>query len=196
MQYPEYQLFEVTVRQDIAFGPKNMGLADEEIEQRVLQACDFAGLDRALLDASPFDLSGGQKRRVAIAGVMAMRPEVLVLDEPAAGLDPAGRDAILRGMKEYRDRSGATVIIVSHSMEDMAMYCDSVVVMNHGKVTMTGTPAQVFSRADELIAQGLDVPAITKVARALKDEGVDIGLDIYTVNFAAHRLFGGDGIEG
>lgn len=196
MQYPEYQLFDETVAKDIAFGPKNMGMKENEIKTAVLEAAQFAGLREKHLSKSPFDLSGGQKRRAALAGVMAMRPSVLVLDEPAAGLDPGARRRILTRIKDYQRQSGTTVIIVSHSMEDMAMYCDAVVVMNHGKATMTGTPAEVFSRADELIAQGLDVPAITKVARALRDEGVDIGLDIYTVNFAAHRLLGGDGDEG
>ncbi|MBQ8915061.1 MAG: energy-coupling factor transporter ATPase [Clostridia bacterium] len=193
MQYPEYQLFDETVAKDIAFGPKNMGMKEEEIEKAVLEAAAFAGLREKHLSKSPFDLSGGQKRRAALAGVIAMRPSVLVLDEPAAGLDPGARERILTRIKEYQRKSGTTVIIVSHSMEDMAMYCDSVAVMNHGRVTMTGTPAEVFSRADELISQGLDVPAITKVARALKAEGVDIGLDIYTVNFAAQRLLEKEG---
>ncbi len=188
MQYPEYQLFEETVRADIAFGPKNMGLPEDEIEQRVLEACDFAGLDQALLDASPFDLSGGQMRRVAIAGVMAMRPEVLVLDEPAAGLDPAGRDAILRGMKEYRDRSGATVIIVSHSMEDMARFCDDVIVMAHARVLMQGTCREVFSRADELAAVGLDVPEVAVLCRMLRERGLPVPEGIYTVEDAVHAL--------
>ena len=190
MQYPEYQLFDETVWKDIAFGPKNMGMTEEEIKNAVTEAAGFAGVREKHLSKSPFELSGGQKRRVALAGVIAMRPSVLVLDEPAAGLDPGARRSILTRIKDYQRRSGTTVIIVSHSMEDMAMYCDSVVVMNHGKVTMEGTPAEVFSRADQLIAQGLDVPAITKVARVLREEGVDIGLDIYTVNFAAQRLLG------
>lgn len=190
MQYPEYQLFDETVAKDIAFGPKNMGMSDDEIKNAVVEASRFAGLREKHLYKSPFDLSGGQKRRAALAGVIAMKPSVLVLDEPAAGLDPGARRSILGRIKEYQRESGTTVIIVSHSMEDMAIYCDSVVVMNHGEVTMTGTPAEVFSRADELIAQGLDVPAVTKVARALRQEGVDIGLDIYTVNFAAQRLLG------
>ncbi|MBQ7337332.1 MAG: energy-coupling factor transporter ATPase [Clostridia bacterium] len=188
MQYPEYQLFEETVRADIAFGPKNMGLSAEEIETRVREACRFAGLDEALLDASPFDLSGGQKRRVAIAGVMAMRPEVLVLDEPAAGLDPRGRDAILRGMKEYRDRSGATVIIVSHSMEDMARFCDDVIVMAHARVLMQGSCREVFARAEELSAVGLDIPEISTVCRMLRERGVPVEQGIYTVEDAVHSL--------
>ncbi len=193
MQYPEYQLFDETVAKDIAFGPKNMGMNEKEIARAVDEAARFAGLREKHLSKSPFDLSGGQKRRAALAGVIAMSPDVLVLDEPAAGLDPGARRSILGRIQKYQKESKTTVIIVSHSMEDMAMYCDDVVVMNHGKVTMKGTPAEVFSRADELIAQGLDVPAITKVARDLQREGIDIGLDIYTVKFAAHRLLGEEG---
>ena len=166
---------------------------EKEIARAVDEAARFAGLREKHLSKSPFDLSGGQKRRAALAGVIAMSPDVLVLDEPAAGLDPGARRSILGRIQKYQKESKTTVIIVSHSMEDMAMYCDDVVVMNHGKVTMKGTPAEVFSRADELIAQGLDVPAITKVARDLQREGIDIGLDIYTVKFAAHRLLGEEG---
>jgi len=184
MQYPEYQLFEETVRADIAFGPKNMGLSDEEIDLRVREACAFAGVSEAMLDASPFDLSGGQKRRVAIAGIMAMRPEVLVLDEPAAGLDPRGRDAILRGMREYRDRSGATVVIVSHSMEDMARFCDDMIVMAHSRVLMQGTAREVFSRADELCRVGLDVPEISTLCAMLRERGVPVDEGVYTVEDA------------
>lgn len=191
MQYPEYQLFDETVESDIGFGPKNMGMAPEKIQEAVARAAEFAGLSPELLKKSPFDLSGGQKRRAALAGVMAMEPEVLVLDEPAAGLDPGGRREILGRIREYQQKSGASVIIVSHSMEDMALYCDWVLVMENGKLVMSGTPAGVFSRAEELIAVGLDVPQITRVARALRDVGVDIGLDIYTVKFAAHRLLSG-----
>lgn len=194
MQYPEYQLFDETVAKDIAFGPKNMGMSEKEIIKAVDEAARFAGLKEKHLSKSPFDLSGGQKRRAALAGVIAMNPDVLVLDEPAAGLDPGARRSILGRIQKYQRESKTTVIIVSHSMEDMAMYCDDVVVMNHGKMTMKGTPAEVFSRSDELIAQGLDVPAITKVAKALKDEGIDIGLDIYTVKFAANRLLGEEGV--
>ncbi len=188
MQYPEYQLFDETVRDDIAFGPKNMGMSSEEIEQRVLEAAHFARLDPSLLDKSPFDLSGGQKRRAALAGVIAMRPELLVLDEPAAGLDPGGRLEILGSIKEYQKESGTSVIIVSHSMEDMALYCDRVVVMAEGRVLMEGTCADVFSRYDELLPIGLDVPQITRVAAALAKRGVDIGRDVYTVKYAAARL--------
>jgi energy-coupling factor transport system ATP-binding protein len=184
MQYPEYQLFEETVRADIAFGPKNMGLDAPEIDVRVREACAFAGVDEAMLDASPFDLSGGQKRRVAIAGIMAMRPEVLVLDEPAAGLDPRGRDAILRGLREYRDRSGATVVIVSHSMEDMARFCDDMIVMAHAKVLMQGSAKEAFSRADELCQVGLDVPEITTLCAMLRERGIPVEEGIYTVEDA------------
>ncbi len=188
MQYPEYQLFDDTVRSDIGFGPRNMGMTKDEVAAAVTDAARFAGLSETLLDKSPFDLSGGQKRRAALAGVIAMHPSVLVLDEPAAGLDPGGRREILGRIKTYQRKSGTSVIIVSHSMEDMAMYCDRVVVMTNGKTAMTGTPAEIFSRADELYAAGLDVPQITKVARELRKCGVDIGLDIYTVGFAAERL--------
>ena len=184
MQYPEYQLFEETVRADIAFGPKNMGLDAPEIDVRVREACAFAGVDEAMLDTSPFDLSGGQKRRVAIAGIMAMRPEVLVLDEPAAGLDPRGRDAILRGLREYRDRSGATVVIVSHSMEDMARFCDDMIVMAHAKVMMQGSAKEVFSRADELCQVGLDIPEISTLCAMLRERGIPVEEGIYTVEDA------------
>ncbi|MBQ7319309.1 MAG: energy-coupling factor transporter ATPase [Clostridia bacterium] len=188
MQYPEYQLFEETVRADIAYGPKNMGLSAQEIEERVLEAAAFAGLDPALLDESPFDLSGGQKRRAAIAGIMAMRPEVLVLDEPAAGLDPRGRDAILRGMREYREKSGATVIIVSHSMEDMARFCDDIIVMAHSRVVMQGSCKEVFSRSDELAAVGLDIPEISSVCSRLRAQGIEVGEGIFTVEEAIRSL--------
>ena len=191
MQYPEYQLFDETVEADISFGPKNMGLAPEKNKEAVARAAQFAGLAPELLKKSPFDLSGGQKRRAALAGIMAMEPAVLVLDEPAAGLDPGGRREILGRIREYQRESGANVIIVSHSMEDMALYCDRVLVMENGRLVMSGTPAQVFSQADALIAVGLDVPQMTRVARALQDVGVDIGLDIYTVKFAAQRLLSG-----
>ena len=188
MQYPEYQLFDETVAADIAFGPKNMGMAPEYIEAAVTAAAQFAGLSPELLQKSPFDLSGGQKRRAALAGVMAMEPDVLVLDEPAAGLDPGGRREILGRIREYQRASGNSVVIVSHSMEDMAMYCDRVLVMENGRCAMEGTPAEVFSQADALYGMGLDVPQITKVARALRERGVDIGLDVYTVKYAASKL--------
>lgn len=188
MQYPEYQLFDETVRDDIAFGPKNMGLSKAEIDQRVIDAVHFAGLDENLLDKSPFELSGGQKRRAALAGVIAMRPEILVLDEPAAGLDPGGRREILGRIREFQRSSGTSVIIVSHSMEDMAMYCDRIIVMSAGKVAMDGTCSEVFGRYNELLNVGLDVPQITYVADELRKHGIDIGADIYTVKYAASQI--------
>ncbi len=188
MQYPEYQLFDETVREDIAFGPKNMGLSRDEIECRVAEAVRFSGLDESLLDKSPFELSGGQKRRAALAGVIAMRPEILVLDEPAAGLDPGGRREILGRIRDFQRSSGTSVIIVSHSMEDMAMYCDRIIVMSAGRVAMDGDCAEVFSRYNELLQVGLDVPQITYVADALRRHGVDIGADIYTVKYAASQI--------
>ncbi len=188
MQYPEYQLFEESIRADIAFGPKNMGLDETEIEKRVAEAARFVELDESLLDKSPFDLSGGQKRRAAIAGIIAMRPEVLVLDEPAAGLDPRGRDSIFESIKRYRDETGATVIIVSHSMEDMARFCDEIVVMAHGKVVMKGTRSEVFSHAEMLEEVGLAVPEITRLMRKLKKRGVGDFEGIYTVADAVAAL--------
>lgn len=188
MQYPEYQLFDETVRDDIAFGPKNMGLSKAEIDQRVMDAVHFAGLDENLLNKSPFELSGGQKRRAALAGVIAMRPEILVLDEPAAGLDPGGRREILGRIREFQRSSGTSVIIVSHSMEDMAMYCDRIIVMSAGKVAMDGTCSEVFGRYNELLNVGLDVPQITYVADELRKHGIDIGADIYTVKYAASQI--------
>ena len=188
MQYPEYQLFDETVRDDIAFGPKNMGLSKAEIDQRVIDAVHFAGLDENLLDKSPFELSGGQKRRAALAGVIAMRPEILVLDAPAAGLDPGGRRKILGRIREFQRSSGTSVIIVSHSMEDMAMYCDRIIVMSAGKVAMDGTCSEVFGRYNELLNVGLDVPQITYVADELRKHGIDIGADIYTVKYAASQI--------
>lgn len=188
MQYPEYQLFAETVAEDIAFGPHNMGLDEHEIKDRVALAARFAGISTELLGKSPFDLSGGQKRRVALAGVIAMKPEILILDEPAAGLDPAGRRDILGGIKRFARESGTTVIIVSHSMEDMAMYCDNLIVMASGKILMHDTCANVFSEYRELIAVGLDVPMITRIASSLKIYGIDIGDDVYTVDYAAKKL--------
>ena len=182
MQYPEYQLFEETVRADIGFGPKNQGLSAEEIEERVLEAAEFVSLPRDILDKSPFELSGGQKRRVAIAGIIAMRPEVLVLDEPAAGLDPRGRKEILGGLTEYVKRNDATVILVSHSMEDMAYYCDNVVVMSDAKVYKTGTVDEIFSDAESLMDIGLDVPVISKIASYLRREGIALQGKLYTVD--------------
>lgn len=188
MQYPEYQLFDETVRADIAFGPKNMGLSKDLIEERVMEAVRFSGLDESLLDKSPFELSGGQKRRAALAGVIAMRPEILVLDEPAAGLDPGGRREILGRIRDYQRSSGTSVIIVSHSMEDMALYCDRIIVMSAGRVAMDGNCAEVFGRYNELFEVGLDVPQITYVADALRKHGIDIGADIYTVKYAASQI--------
>ena len=188
MQYPEYQLFEETVAKDIAFGPRNMGLSEEEIALRVREAARFAGLDEALLDKSPFDLSGGQKRRAAIAGIIAMRPEVLLLDEPAAGLDPRGRDSIFENIVQYHRESGNTVVIVSHSMEDMAKYCDHLIVMNEGEILMEGEPDEVFCRAEELAKTGLDIPQITKLIMILKDHGVELDGSIYTVEQALSAL--------
>jgi len=188
MQYPEYQLFADTVKEDIAYGPKNMGLDDEEIEKRILQSAEFCGLSRDILDKSPFDLSGGQKRRVALAGVMAMNPKVLILDEPAAGLDPKGRREILGGIKEYQRKSGTTVIIVSHSMEDMAMYCDRAVVMSHGKIVTHGACKEVFSKHNLLLDVGLDVPEITGIVLLLREKGIDIPDDIYTVDGAVEAI--------
>lgn len=188
MQYPEYQLFDETVRADIAFGPKNMGLSKDLIDERVMEAVRFSGLDEGLLDKSPFELSGGQKRRAALAGVIAMRPEILVLDEPAAGLDPGGRREILGRIRDYQRSSGTSVIIVSHSMEDMALYCDRIIVMSAGRVAMDGNCAEVFGRYTELFEVGLDVPQITYVADALRKHGIDIGADIYTVKYAASQI--------
>ncbi len=188
MQYPEYQLFAETVKEDIAFGPKNMGLTGDELEKCVLGAAAFAGLDEDVLKRSPFELSGGQKRRVAMAGVLAMKPEILILDEPAAGMDPAGRRAILGGIKQFARESGTTVVIVSHSMEDMALYCEKLAVMANGRILMHRSCREIFSDYRELIAVGLDVPMITRVASALKTRGVDIGEDVYTVGYAADRL--------
>ena len=188
MQYPESQLFEETIRQDIAFGPKNMGLDEEEIEERVREAALFVGLDEDMLDKSPFDLSGGQKRRAAIAGVIAMRPEVLVLDEPAAGLDPAGREAIFANIAEYREKSGSTVVIVSHSLEDMARYCDRIAVMSGGRLIMNGTRDEIFSDSSRLEEAGLDIPQITKLMLLLRGRGVDVDGGIYTIDGAYRAL--------
>ena len=181
MQYPEYQLFDETVERDIGFAPRNQGLEDNAVRERVEEAADFVGLTREMLSKSPFDLSGGQKRRAAIAGILAMHPEVLVLDEPAAGLDPRGRREILGGLTRFRDKTGTTVILVSHSMEDMATYCDNVVVMNHGELYAQGTTDEVFGRADDLSAVGLDIPQISHVAVGLIARGVPLSGKLYTV---------------
>ena len=186
-QYPEYQLFEETCYKDIAFGPRNMGLDEAEIDRRVHEAADFVGLDEALLQRSPFELSGGQKRRVAVAGVMAMKPRILVLDEPAAGLDPEGRDEILSEVKEYHKKTGTTVLLVSHSMEDIAKYADRVLVMSNKKIAMYDTVENVFARAPEL-ALGLSVPQVTKIFLKLREMGVDVPADVYTVPYAVKMI--------
>lgn len=188
MQYPEYQLFEETVEKDIAFGPRNMGLSEEEIAQRIKEAIDFVGLDPEVLSKNPFDLSGGQKRRVAIAGVIAMRPEVLVLDEPAAGLDPKGRDIILDGVFKYREKTGATVVIVSHSMEDMARLCDDLIVLSHGEVVLNGTRDEVFSESEMLERIGLAVPQITLLMHELNARGISVNNGIYTEEAAVEEI--------
>lgn len=195
-QYPEYQLFDETIYKDISFGPKNMGLSEKEIDERVRDAARDVGLDEALLEKSPFELSGGQKRRAAIAGVLAMRPKVLILDEPAAGLDPRGRREILGNIAAYRDKTGAAIIMISHSMEDIAEYCDKIVVMSDSKVLLSGTPEEVFSQSDELMKTGLTVPQVTKVLCELKTMGYDVDTSAYTVDKAEKeilRLFGGEG---
>ena len=184
MQYPEYQLFEETVFRDIAFGPSNMGLPKEEISARVYEAMEFVGLDRSLSEQSPFDLSGGQKRRVALAGVIAMRPEVLVLDEPAAGLDPRGKDQIFERICAYQKSTASTVLIVSHSMEDMAKYCDEIVVMDHAKVSMKGTCKEIFAQTQVLSQSGLDIPQITQMMHLLKKAGLPVSENVYTVEEA------------
>lgn len=183
-QYPEYQLFEETVYRDIAFGPKNMGLSEEEIRTRVLRAAGFAGVDESLLEKSPFDLSGGQKRRVAIAGVIAMEPKVLVLDEPTAGLDPAGAASILSNIEAYRQANHATIVIVSHSMEDVARLADRLVVVSHGTLPYIGTPREVFSHGAALEELGLGVPAMNRVFSRVRAMGVDIDPAVYTVEQA------------
>ena len=180
-QYPEYQLFEETVYKDIAFGPKNMGLDEKEVDRRVRSALAFAGLGEELLDKSPFDLSGGQKRRVAIAGVIAMEPEVLILDEPSAGLDPAGRKSLLGNIRAYHRQTGATVVMVSHSMDEVAENVDRIVVLANAGVVMSGTPHEVFSRAQELIDVGLNVPQVTQVAMELVKRGIPVDPAVYTV---------------
>ena len=187
-QYPEYQLFEETVYRDIAFGPKNMGLDEAEIDRRVRDAARFVGIDDDILARSPFDLSGGQKRRAAIAGVIAMEPEVLILDEPAAGLDPRGREEILGGIRRYQRERRNTVIIVSHSMEDMARYADRITVVSEGALFRTGTPAEIFSDAASLSSVGLDVPQITHVMLRLAELGVPVRGGIYTVADARDEL--------
>ena len=187
-QYPEYQLFEETSRRDIEFGPRNMGLSDEEIKRRVESAAEFVGLAPELLDRSPFDLSGGQKRRIALAGVLAMEPDVLVLDEPAAGLDPMGREEILGGLRSYQRQKKNNVIIVSHSMEDVAVYCDRLTVLCRGRVFAEGSCAEVFRRERELTEIGLGVPQITRLTHLMRERGIDIRDDLYTVEDVRREL--------
>lgn len=187
-QYPEYQIFEESIYKEIAFGPKQMGLSEEEINERVYKSMDFVGLERSLDKKSPFDLSGGQKRRVAIASIIAMEPQVLILDEPCAGLDPKGREVILNMIKEYQKRMGNTVIFVSHSMEDVAKICDKVLVMNKGRVAMYDTVPEVYSHGDELKEMGLNVPQITDVFLQLKKSGIDCRTDIFTVEDGEKEL--------
>lgn len=187
-QYPEYQLFEETAYLDIAFGPKNMGLSQQEIDRRVRRAAEFVGIPEDNLQKSPFELSGGQKRRVAIAGVIAMEPDVLILDEPTAGLDPVGREGILANIRDYQKAQNATVIMVSHSMEEIASNVDRLIVMNRGSIAMSGTPREVFAKAKALIGMGLDVPQITQVFMKLRDMGLPVDASVYTVEQAKEVL--------
>lgn len=187
-QYPEYQLFEETVFADIAFGPKNMGLAGEELQKTVLETCEMIGVKNEYLEKSPFDLSGGEKRRVAIAGVMAMRPKVIVFDEPTAGLDPKGRENVMQIIKNYREATNATVIIISHSMEDMALLADRIIVMNKGELVMFDTPAAVFGAGERLREIGLNVPIVTRVFYELKRLGLSVPDDVFTVGRAVEVL--------
>ncbi len=196
-QYPEHQLFEDTIYKDIAFGPRNMGLSEEEIDRRVRDSAAYVGLGEDLLEKSPFDLSGGEKRRAGIAGVMAMEPQILILDEPTAGLDPRGREQVLAMIRDYQKKRGTTVLLVSHSMEDIARVADRVLVMNHGQVAMLDTVEQVFSRAEELEAIGLTIPAVTKILLLLRQKGVAVDTAAYTVEQAARQLLpllGGDAV--
>ena len=179
-QYPEYQLFEETVAEDIAFGPKNMKLTKEEIDERVREAAGLVGVEESFFSRSPLDLSGGQKRRVAIAGVIAMRPEVLILDEPTAGLDPVGSRTIMENIRDYRQKTGATVLIVSHNMDDAARYCERLIVFDHGTIRMDGTPEEVFSRTDELMDIGLNVPKAAEIAAVLSRRGIPMGGPVFT----------------
>ena len=189
-QYPEYQLFEETVYEDIAFGPKNMGLDGEELKERIEEISKIVGIKPEYLQKSPFDLSGGEKRRVAIAGVMAMHPQVIVFDEPTAGLDPKGRETVMKIIKDYRDTYSATVIIISHSMEDMALLADKLLVMNKGSLYMMGTVAEVFSKYEELKSIGLNVPIVTRVFKLMKNNGLDVDENVFTVAQAVEVLKG------
>lgn len=187
-QYPEYQLFESTVYKDVAFGPKNMGLSETEIDKRVRDAVKFSGLSEDYLERSPFDLSGGEKRRVAMAGVISMEPDVLILDEPTAGLDPTGKKSLLSFIKDYNKKTGNTVIFISHNMDDVASVADRVVVMNGGKIALNGTVDEVYSQGEKLFSLGLDVPDITQIFLKLRDEGFDVPQNIYTVEDATAVL--------
>ena len=187
-QYPEYQLFEETVEKDIAYGPKNMGLSDEDIQERILYAAHFTGIDNEMLKKSPFELSGGQKRRVAIAGVIAMDPEILVLDEPAAGLDPRGKNEILGGLCDFRKKRDNTLVIISHSMEDIAYYCDNIITLADGKVLLQGTPDEVFSKQSLLKENGLAVPEVTEIMAKLKKDGYNVNDGCYTIESAVQEL--------
>ena len=187
-QYPEYQLFKESVWEDIAYGPRNMKLSEDEVKKRVNEAAEFVGLTRQMLGKSPFELSGGQKRRAAIAGIIAMKPRFLVLDEPAAGLDPAGRDDILSQICQYKNSENSSVIIISHSMEDMAKYCDEIAVMDDGALCMYGTPDDVFSQSKRLKNAGLNVPQITELMEKSYNCGIDVSANVYTVEDAAEQL--------
>ncbi|MCM1363363.1 MAG: energy-coupling factor transporter ATPase [Faecalibacterium sp.] len=187
-QYPEYQLFEETVYKDISFGPKNMGLTDKEIDAKVRQVINYVGLDESYLEKSPFDLSGGEKRRIAIAGVMAMNPEVLVLDEPCAGLDPNGRNVVLSLIKDYQRLTQSTVIVVSHSMEDISKIASKILVMNDSKLAFYDTVENVFGHADELVSMGLNIPELTKLFIKLKGLGYDVRTNIYNMDDAKNEL--------
>ena len=187
-QYPEYQLFEETVFDDIAFGPKNMGLSGDELKKRVTEICEIIGIKPEYMEKSPFDLSGGEKRRVAIAGVMAMRPQIIVFDEPIAGLDPKGRQEVMKIISDYRKATGATVIIISHSMEDMAMFTDKLLVMSRGKLVMFDKTENVFKNGAELQKIGLNVPIVTRVFYRLKEMGIDVPTDVFTVEKAVEVL--------
>ncbi len=187
-QYPEYQLFEETVYKDIAFGPANQGKTGDELDQAVREAAKLVGIRDDQLEKSPFELSGGQKRRVALAGVLAMEPEVLVLDEPTAGLDPAGRENLMANIRDYHRNKGKTIILVSHSMDEIARNVDRILVLKNAHVLMQGTPAEVFARGEELLSAGLDVPQITRIAMELKRRGVDIDPAVYTVEALERQL--------
>ncbi len=187
-QYPEYQLFEETVYKDIAFGPRNMELTESEIHERVIRAAQRVGLEEELLNKSPFELSGGEKRRAAIAGIMAMEPRVLILDEPTAGLDPRGRERVLEMIRQYRRENGTTVLLVSHSMEDVARVADRVLVLNHGTVAMLEPVSQIFTHAEKLATMGLSVPAVTKIFAQLRKSGIDVSDAVYTLDQAQEEL--------